>query len=436
MFSVYISSLQIMLTVVFINFLYYFLRKKQKKDSIFFILIIISDMVMLLTSIFDYILLNKIDSLGKSNLIKLAIQINSCVSYISYYSLISFFIYYVLDCIYIKNNVKWTFGHINLSLCFIYAIGWCISAFNGMFYSYEQGLFSIGKFYWFGQLGGYLSTIIFFIIMFQFGKTLPFSKKIAMTFFILIPFIFSFLRLFNPVISVQLGLSVSVVLIFNYVHLENEQLLIKQQEKIIEDKIALSFSQIQPHFIFNTLNSIYILCDKDSKLVKKSIEDFSSYLRTNLLFSQNVELIPFSDEIENLNHYINLEKIRFQDDLYVAYDFQETAFKIPPLTLQPLVENAIKHGILKQKGGGVISIATCKTDDCYKIKLTDDGVGFDVSILDKINSDNSVQKNHIGIKNVKERLWLMCKGEMEIKSIIGKGTSVFIQIPISTGGRK
>ena len=230
----------------------------------------------------------------------------------------------------------------------------------------------------------------------------------------------------------QMALTLSILLMFNFIHLHQVRYILKQQAKLREDKIALSFSQIRPHFIFNILNSIYVLCDKDPAAVKNAIGDFASYLRINLDVLENQDEIPFKTAIENLNHYIRLEQLRFRDDVFVTYDLQETDFMIPPMTLQPLVENAIKHGILKKKNGGTVAISSCKNGDFYKVKIADDGVGFDVSTLEEEESNNQ----HIGIKNVKDRLWIMCRGQLEIRSERGKGTSVIISIPETERGKK
>ena len=111
-------------------------------------------------------------------------------------------------------------------------------------------------------------------------------------------------------------------------------------------------SQIRPHFLFNTLNSIYVLCEKDPEVAQKAIGEFSEYLRGNFEGLENETVIPFSREIEHVRHYLNLEKMRFGSLLHVIYDLDGSEFMIPPLTLQPLAENAVKHGIMRKKDAG------------------------------------------------------------------------------------
>jgi LytS/YehU family sensor histidine kinase len=166
-----------------------------------------------------------------------------------------------------------------------------------------------------------------------------------------------------------------------------------------------------------------VLCDKNPQAGKQAISDFAHYLRTNLdVFEHNQTLIPFDKELEHVKHYINLEHMRFEDELKVNYDITRTDFSIPPLTIQPLVENAIKHGILKKKGGGLLSIATYSTQKNIVITVSDTGVGFD-------STKEIDTTKHIGIANTRTRLSQACGATLSIKSTEGCGTVATITIP-------
>ncbi|MCR4736395.1 MAG: histidine kinase [Treponema sp.] len=346
----------------------------------------------------------------------------------SYFAILALFIYYLTDFISRKTPVSWTFAHISLAICFLYTIGWCASVFTGMFFQIENGKFTRSPNFWFAQFCGYfiLGMTIFLIIKyFRILKKLEIAVFIA---FAILPISSSFLRQKFPYFSNQIALSFSIQFIYHFIQLTQIRTTIQQESLIRENRLSLSFSQIRPHFIFNTLNSIYVLCDKDPAIAKKAIGDLSSYLRTNLEVLSSQRIVPFKKEIEHLEYYINLEKLRFRDDLFITYDFQETNFQLPQLTLQPIVENAIKHGILKKKCGGSVSISSCKTDKYYKIKVSDDGIGFDTSILSYPESKDG--QIHVGLKNVQDRLWILCHGNLIIKSEPGKGTVVIIEIPI------
>jgi len=190
-----------------------------------------------------------------------------------------------------------------------------------------------------------------------------------------------------------------------------------------EAKTQIMISQIQPHFIYNTLNSIYYLCEKEPLAAQQAIGEFADYLRENLNLNSSKEIVPFSQELAHIEKYLSLEKMRFEEDLNVEYDIQCTCFKIPSLSLQPLVENAVKHGLGKKTGGGTIFISSIETYECYKVVIHDDGVGFDV---DKPLSSDRV---HIGLDNTKERLARMINATLNVESTIGIGSTMTIKIP-------
>lgn len=197
------------------------------------------------------------------------------------------------------------------------------------------------------------------------------------------------------------------------------------RSELAEKRISIMLSQIQPHFLYNSLTSIYNLCKKDVSQAQKAISDFSYYLRGNMDSLTKNTPIPFYMELKHLRTYLDLEKMRFDDKLNIEWDIGTESFMIPALTVQPIAENAIKHGICRTDEGGTLKISTGETEDYFEVKVSDDGVGFDV------NAVKNDGKSHIGIENVRTRLWKMCRAELEISSEIGKGTSAVIRIPKS-----
>lgn len=198
----------------------------------------------------------------------------------------------------------------------------------------------------------------------------------------------------------------------------------KEMETELKDKsIAVMISQIQPHFLYNSLNSIAELCVVDPKRAEKATINFSRYLRGNMGALNEKKPIEFEDELSHLNNYIELEKLRYGDDLQFEYDIREKGFTLPALTVQPLVENAVNHGIRYHKMKGKVKISSYCDENNYYVAIEDDGVGFDP---ENYMSDG---RKHVGIANVKYRLEVLCGGSVEINSEKGRGSVVTIRIP-------
>jgi LytS/YehU family sensor histidine kinase len=202
--------------------------------------------------------------------------------------------------------------------------------------------------------------------------------------------------------------------------LEAEKNMAEAQLK--ESRISIMLSQIKPHFLYNVLNSIYHLYRKEPETAQQAVSSFAEYLRCNMLSIEKQGLIPFDEEYQHIQTYLSLEQIRFRGKLEVVYDVEVTDFALPPLTVEPLVENAVKHGVTKKRGGGVITISTRKTNDEYVVTVSDTGVGFDPA---HYMEDG---KPHIGIHNVKERLRRIAGGDLSITST-PEGTLAVVTIP-------
>ena len=197
----------------------------------------------------------------------------------------------------------------------------------------------------------------------------------------------------------------------------------KMKLELENSRITVMLSQIQPHFLYNSLTSVMDLCDSNPKQAKAAIADFADYLRGNLSSLKTENLISFATEIEHIEKYLRLEKLRFQEELKVVYDIQTRDFMIPTLSIQPLVENAVKHGVGQKIGGGTVTISTSETEDEYIICVTDDGVGFTEG---EYADDGGT---HIGIENIKKRLEMMINGKLKIESKKGEGTKACVLIP-------
>jgi len=193
--------------------------------------------------------------------------------------------------------------------------------------------------------------------------------------------------------------------------------------ELTENKIAIMLSQIQPHFLYNALSAIAQLCDEDPVKAKQVTMDFSVYLRSNMESLNNKNLIQVEKELSHVKGYLNLEKAIYGDSLNLVYKIEAGGFMLPALTIQPIVENAVKHGIGKKEGGGTVMLSVCETDKEFLITVSDDGAGYD-----KANMPHDKQK-HIGIENVRQRLKAQCGGTLEITSGSYRGTTAVISIP-------
>ena len=201
--------------------------------------------------------------------------------------------------------------------------------------------------------------------------------------------------------------------------LEMEKIVLNAE--LTETRISTMMSQIRPHFIYNTLGSIEQLCKVDPPKAGNLVHNFAKYLRGNFGELDNPKPILMSQEMEHVRHYINIENVRFPDMTF-AFEMNSDDFHIPALTVQPIVENAIKHGLMKLPRGGTIRVVAYETENAYCVTVVDDGVGFDTqALLD--------DRKHVGLRNIRERLKVMVKGSLDIKSTPGVGTEVLITIP-------
>lgn len=223
----------------------------------------------------------------------------------------------------------------------------------------------------------------------------------------------------EPVYCLHYVITLEGLFYLAFSHLELEK---EHTKALIEaQKADMMLMQIKPHFINNTLGTIQALCSVDPPLAEKTIGQFARYLRTNLTVMDKQSAVSITEEIEHTKIYLEIEKVRFPW-IEAEYDIQDTDFCIPALTIQPLAENAVQHGLRKQKQGK-IKISTERIETGHMIKIFDNGVGFD--------EDNLVTKTDhgIGLKNVRYRIEKVSHGTMQIVSDIDKGTTITIIIP-------
>lgn len=315
------------------------------------------------------------------------------------------------------------------------------------YYIDEYNVYHRERYFWVAIV---LSAVLYALVILQIivcSKRLITRQIISLLLYVTIPASMIVLQvIFKPNLGLlNIGMAIPLIFIFidnnvRITHMESElsnkvlqqnMVLLKQNRIIAEKKkeienlqLNMVITQMQPHFVFNVLNIIYYLCAKDPKLAQTAIDRFSSYLRTNIDSLVTDELAPFSKELEHVKNYLALEKLRFDDDLKIEYDIGPSDFHVPMLSVQPLAENAVKHGITKSPNGGKLIIRTVEDYDNFYIYVIDNGVGFDP---EKERTYDG--RSHIGIDNVRLRIEKRVNGKLELFSSKGKGTTAVITIP-------
>ena len=201
-----------------------------------------------------------------------------------------------------------------------------------------------------------------------------------------------------------------------------------RQRQLEEDnrnlQLELLTDRIRPHFILNTIGAIRSLIHTNPDRASDLLYDFSNYIRDNLNERDYFSPIPFTEELRHIETYLSLERARFGDSIRVSIDCRDTTFRVLPLTIQPFVENAVKHGLLSRESGGHLRISTTVTPNGHRIEIVDNGVGFDTNQL----SDTTQNPKSIGLRSAVMRLKNQMHATVSIHSD-ATGTRVFIHIP-------
>lgn len=219
---------------------------------------------------------------------------------------------------------------------------------------------------------------------------------------------------------VVLGLCISTLAMLAIILYDQIESYVGQQREIAHQRASIMVLQMRPHFIYNAMMSIYYLCGQDPKKAQQVTPDFMTYLRKNFTAIASENTVSFSDELEHTRAYLAVEQVQFEDSLCVEYDTPHKNFRLPPLTLQPIVENAVKHGMDSEYAPLYIFIRTRETDLGSEIVVEDTGPGF-------APADDC--EPHIALMNIKQRLEMMCGGKMTIRPREGGGTVVNVIIP-------
>ncbi|WP_066688702.1 sensor histidine kinase [Christensenella intestinihominis] len=299
-----------------------------------------------------------------------------------------------------------------------------ISQFNHMFYSFDaNNIYHRESLFWLSQVWGIAGMCVNASLLVRYRKSLSRIEHIALSSYIILPVAAMCIQLtVYGIALLNLATTIAILVVFLLVQTEQARLLQEKETELADSRIAVMLSQIQPHFLYNSLTAIRQLCDSDPAGAKEAVAEFSGCLRGNLDALTAKRCIPFEREMEQVKNYLSLEKRRFGSVLQARFDLGATGFLIPPLTVQPVVENAVRHGITQKPGGGTVHISAYEEKDAFVVTVADDGVGIDPAYMED-------GKNHVGLENVRKRVEAMCGGRVAVESRRNEGTMVKITIP-------
>ena len=308
-----------------------------------------------------------------------------------------------------------------LALWFVYIVLLVITQFTTFIYYFSpDNEYHRGPYYQLLLIPPVLMMSINLILLFIYFTSIPRRQAIYLGLYTIIPLISILLQMiFYGLQFIVIGTAIASIILFRSVIAEQIDLYIAQEAALNKQKTDIMLLQMRPHFIYNTMSSIYYLCELDPKKAQTLVGDFTTYLRKNMNALSSQKLIPFKEELEHTRAYLAVEKARYEKLLFVEYETDYIDFTLPSLTLQPIVENSIKHGLDHDLPPLHILIRTYKDGDDAVIEVEDTGPGYEPP------QDNEV---HIGIENVKERLHLMCDGTMDIETPEKGGTIVTLRI--------
>lgn len=322
----------------------------------------------------------------------------------------------------VEKRFKNRFFLASALLWIIYAFLLIFTQFSGIIYAVDdQNRYTRGPLFFLLVIPPTIIMAMILMALWNRRKWLTPREKIAFSVYSVVPMIATILQIFSSGLQIiVIGTVLATIVMYSFIIMDQTEQYHKQQNENAQMKIDILLAQIQPHFLFNSLTTIRYLCRNDPALAEEAVAKFTEYLRHNMDSLQTDMPIPFEKELNHVKEYLALQQIRFGDELKVEYDLEYTDFKIPTLTLQPLVENAVSYGIRKNESGtGTVRIRTRKESDHVEVIVEDDGPGFDAR---KIPEEK--ERSHTGLKNVRERLKRVSDGQLQIDSEPGKGTKV------------
>ncbi|MBN2981436.1 sensor histidine kinase [Cohnella algarum] len=423
--NIILDSYSVLITLILILYLWTN-GKTGEKSGRYFMLICVSNLGMVLGDIGSW----AFEGMAQP-WYPFALRFGTALNFACTAPLLLTFLGYVMAFLTPKVAFKkyiWNAACVLAAVQFLFSV---LSLWNGMYFDFSSdNLYRRGDWFWLSQLIPFLIYGTSTTLILRYRRYLDSRDVLFLLSYVVLPLVGEAIQFaYYGIALTGPAATFSILLIFINIQSKRELLLKQQEKELVEARIGILISQIQPHFLYNTLTVIRQLCDLDPKQAKQAIGDFSLFLRANMGVLESKAPIPFSQELSHVQYYLNLEQQRFRERLRVIYDIGPKDFQIPPLTVQPLAENAVRHGIMRREEGGAITIRTEETDTSYRIVIMDDGVGF-ASL-----PDPSEGEQRVGIRNVRRRLEELCGGRLTIDSIPGRGTTAAIILPKEKEGK-
>ena len=359
------------------------------------------------------------------------VRISNIANHLAAYTKVAAFSEYVYACIRQRTRVS----RAPFRAIWVCVAGSCallaVDMFNHLYVRFDElNVYRAQDTYFLSQILPTIGILILIYTMHRYGKRLPKRQLSALRWYFALLFMCSGVLLFiNTDVALHYIVStLGQMILYANIQMDEAQ---ERELELAESRAAVMLSQIGPHFVLNTLTDIGQLCRMDPPRAQQAIVHFSRYLRGNMDSLTSKRSIPFTEELEHVKHYLWLESMRLQDRLRVRLDVPAQNFRLPALSLQPLVENAVRHGVARKESGGTVTVTTEETETAWRVTVSDDGAGFDPDATPEYSAplppaDN---RNRVGIKNVRNRLAAMCGGSLSVTGSPGRGTVAVIEIP-------
>ncbi len=306
-----------------------------------------------------------------------------------------------------------------------------IAQFNNLcFYIDENNFYRRNDFFWIPYAMPAITFILTTFLILRYRNKLGIKDAIAFSSCIVLPVLAIIFQLqFYGLLPIYIVNTVAWLIIYVRIHLEQSRQLMQNELELANSRIDIMLSQIQPHFLYNSLDTIETLCTKDGRQAAELVRSFATYLRENMDSLTQKELVPFERELAHVKTYLEIEKKRFGERLQVSYDLETIDFAVPTLTIQPIVEHAVCHEGLEKAEVGRVMLATRLIPNGVQIIVSDNSRGYLENEISRPHQPIRDEFSHVGFENVKNRLTAQCGGFLTVESTTSMGTVVTITIP-------